>query len=228
MKRIQSQSLQDRKDNVCVESESEKKPFVKKEIPITQLNTLKLTGLDQKLQQMKIVNHSYDFKEQMDQILSLYDESELHYSDKLVLYVMGEVEKFILKKKSGESKKKLVIEVCKSYFNNDPEFVEMVINLVFKKLKQIQFIKRQAYKVLKFFQSQTKSTIQSVVTQQLMKVGYNSGIVSKRVLMYYEAFDLLHFLKYAWAHKGTLLVWFKKVIVNVNYAHFVVLLLVRL
>jgi len=197
MKRIQSQSLQDRKDNVCVESESEKKPFVKKEIPITQLNTLKLTGLDQKLQQMKIVNHSYDFKEQMDQILSLYDESELHYSDKLVLYVMGEVEKFILKKKSGESKKKLVIEVCKSYFNNDPEFVEMVINLVFKKLKQIQFIKRQAYKVLKFFQSQTKSTIQSVVTQQLMKVGYNSGIVSKRVLMYYEAFDLLHFLKYA-------------------------------
>mmetsp|Transcript_7671 Transcript_7671/g.8132 ORF Transcript_7671/g.8132 Transcript_7671/m.8132 type:complete len:198 (+) Transcript_7671:1558-2151(+) len=197
MKRIQSQSLQDRKDNVCVESESEKKPFVKKEIPITQLNTLKLTGLDQKLQQMKIVNHSYDFKEQIDQILSLYDESELHYSDKLVLYVMGEVEKFILKKKSGESKKKLVIEVCKSYFNNDPEFVEMVINLVFKKLKQIQFIKRQAYKVLKFFQSQTKSTIRSVVTQQLMKVGYNSGIVSKRVLMYYEAFDLLHFLKYA-------------------------------
>mmetsp|Transcript_7670 Transcript_7670/g.8127 ORF Transcript_7670/g.8127 Transcript_7670/m.8127 type:complete len:198 (+) Transcript_7670:1558-2151(+) len=197
MKRIQSQSLQDRKDNVCVESESEKKPFVKKEIPITQLNTLKLTGLDQKLQQMKIVNHSYDFKEQIDQILSLYDESELHYSDKLVLYVMGEVEKYILKSKSGESKKKLVIEVCKSYFNNDPEFVEMVINLVFKKLKQIQFIKRQAYKVLKFFQSQTKSTIRSVVTQQLMKVGYNSGIVSKRVLMYYEAFDLLHFLKYA-------------------------------
>lgn len=147
--KIQSQS-QDKKDVVVIDSN--KAPFIKKDIPITQLNTSNLSDLDQKLQQMKIVNQSYDFKEQMDQILSLYDDSELHYSDKLVLYVMGECEKYILKPKSRASKKQLVIECCKAYFNDDPELVEMVINLVFKKLKQVKFIRRSFIKVMRFFE----------------------------------------------------------------------------
>ena len=36
-----------------------------------------------------------------------------------VLFVMQEVERFILKKKSGENKKDLAIQVCQKYFNND-------------------------------------------------------------------------------------------------------------
>lgn len=67
--------------------------------------TATLDGLSDGLQQMKINNHSRDFLDQIEQILSLYDESELHYSDKLVLYVMAEVEKFVLKPRSGPQKK---------------------------------------------------------------------------------------------------------------------------
>lgn len=61
-----------------------------------------------------------------------------------------------------------------------------------------------------------------------MKVGYNAGIVSKRLLIYYEAFDLFHFIKLALANKSLLLIWFTKIIINVNYTHFIVLLLVLL
>ena len=64
---------------------------------------------------------------------------------------MNEVEKFILKPKAGEAKKRLVIEVCKQYFNDDEELVLMIINLVFEKLSQVKFFKRQGLKFLRFF-----------------------------------------------------------------------------
>ena len=127
------------------------KPFERKVVPQISFNKSKLVGLDGKLQQIKICNYQADFKDQIDQVLQLYSDDELKYSDQLVLYVMQEVEKFILKPKSGESKKQLVIECCKKYFNDDPQLVEMVINLVFKKLSQIKLIKRQGYKLLRFF-----------------------------------------------------------------------------
>ena len=78
-------------------------------------------------------------------------KNELKYNDRFVLFVMDEVEKFILKSKSGKAKKDLVIEICKKYFNDDPTLVELVIKLVFKELSQVQFIKRQGLKLVRFF-----------------------------------------------------------------------------
>jgi len=89
--------------------------------------TLKnLEGLDQKLQNIKICNYSSDFLNEIHKVLDLYDDSELKYNDKLVLFVMNEVEKFILKSKSGKNKEKLVIESVKKYFNNDEDLVRLV------------------------------------------------------------------------------------------------------
>jgi hypothetical protein len=68
-----------------------------------------------------------------------------------VAFVMHEVERFVLKPKQGVAKRSLVIDCCKKYFNDDPELVSVVIDLLFKELKQIKFIKRQGLKVCRVF-----------------------------------------------------------------------------
>jgi hypothetical protein len=135
-----------------IESDSEQIiPFERKQIPQIAFNTKKLDGLDQKLQNIKICNYSSDFLDEINKVLNLYDDSELKYNDKLVLFVMNEVEKFILKPKSGKNKEKLVVESVKKYFNNDDDLVKLVIKLVFKELSQVKFLKRQGLKILRFF-----------------------------------------------------------------------------
>lgn len=55
----------------------------------------------------------------------------------LVFFVMNEVERFLLKSKSGNSKKQLTIECCKPYFNNDIQLLEVIIDLIFPKLSKL-------------------------------------------------------------------------------------------
>ena len=125
--------------------------FEKKDIPLIKFNTKNLSGLEEKLQKLKLCNYQSDFLQDIQIILKLYSHEELKYNSQFVLYVMKEVEKFLLKPKAGESKKELVIECVKQYFNNDPDLVSMVIDLVFKDLPQIKFWKRQVYKLSRFF-----------------------------------------------------------------------------
>lgn len=125
--------------------------FEKKDIPVINFNTKDLIGLEEKLQKLKLCNYQSDFLQDIQIILKLYSHEELKYNAKFVLYVMKEVEKFLLKPKAGESKKQLVIECVKPYFNNDSALVEMVIDLVFKDLPQIKFWKRQIFKLARFF-----------------------------------------------------------------------------
>lgn len=137
--------------NSRVQESDQSQLFEKKSVPIIQFNTKNLEGLETKLQNLKICNYQSDFVTEIQKILNLYSDDELKYNHKFVLFVMQEVEKFILKKKSGESKKALVIQVCQKYFNNDSDLVEMVIDLVFEKLSQVKFFKRQGLKLMKFF-----------------------------------------------------------------------------
>lgn len=140
-------------------NQNQKTIFQKKDLPQISLNTNNLDGLNDKLKNIKLNNSQSDFESEIQQILSLYSDDELKFSYKLVLFVMTEVEKFILEPKSGDAKKNLVISVCQKYFNDDPELVNMVINLVFRDLPQVKFFKRQALKVVRFF-SKTKSNQQ--------------------------------------------------------------------
>ena len=125
--------------------------FEKKNIPTIKFNTNKLDGLNDKIQSLKINNYQSDFIAEIHKVLDLYDDSELKYNEKLVLFVMNEVENYILKPKSGKYKSELVIESVKKYFNYDDELVILVIKLVFDKLTQVKFIRRQGPKVLRFF-----------------------------------------------------------------------------
>jgi len=155
MKKLQIlQPVNQPKLEESIESESEDIPksvFEKKNIPLIKFNTKNLVGLEEKLQKLKLCNYQSDFLQEIQIILNLYSNEELKYNAKFVLYVMQEVEKFLLKPKAGQSKKELVIECVKPYFNNDSALVEMVIDLVFEKLPQIKFWKRQGYKLVRFF-----------------------------------------------------------------------------
>lgn len=129
----------------------EKCIFEKKDIPTIPFNIKGLDGLETRLKNMKLVNYQHDFITEIDKVLKLYDDTELKYSEKLVLFVMNEVEQYILKPKSGEAKKELVIEICKKYFDDKPSLVELIIRLVFRELSQVKFLKRQGLKLIRFF-----------------------------------------------------------------------------
>ena len=122
-----------------------------KEIPKLNVNIQGLEGLESKLKSLKLGNYKSKFIDEIQNVLSLYEDDELKYNHQLVEFIMREVEKFILKKKAGETKKQVVVEICKKYFNNDEKLVEMVIGLVFHKLPQIKFFKRQGLKLIRFF-----------------------------------------------------------------------------
>jgi hypothetical protein len=121
-----------------------------KPVPLIRFNS-KLDGLDEKILSIKLKNYSKDFKNSLESVLELYPDDQLRYSSKLVSFVMHEVERFVLKPKQGTTKRSLVIDCCKKYFNEDPDLVGVVIDLLFKDLKQIRFIKRQGLKLLRFF-----------------------------------------------------------------------------
>ena len=125
--------------------------FERKEVPTIRFNVGGLMDLELKIKSLKLANYQAEFKEEMDKVLSLYIDEELKYSYPLVLFVMEEAEKFILKAKSGGAKRSLVCEVCKKYFNDDEKLVGVIIDLLFKDLAQVKFVKRQAYKILRFF-----------------------------------------------------------------------------
>jgi hypothetical protein len=125
-------------------------PFTKKNVPKINFR-YKLAGLDDKLRHIKITNSQSDFIDQIQQLLALYDDKDLKYSYDLVLFVMNEVERYILKAKSGDSKKQLTIECCKKYFDDNVEILEVIIKLLFPQLKQVKFLKRQGLKIVRFF-----------------------------------------------------------------------------
>ena len=122
-----------------------------KGIPKLNVDIHGLEGLESKLKLLKLGNYKNQFIGEIQNVLSLYEDDELKYNYQFVEFIMCEVEKFILKKKAGETKKQIVVEICKKYFNNDEKLVELVIDLVFHKLPQIKFFKRQGLKLIRFF-----------------------------------------------------------------------------
>lgn len=126
------------------------------DIPIIHFHS-QLEGLDEKVLEIKLRKYSNNFKQSIDQVLGLYPVDKFKYSSHLVRFVMHEAERFILKPKSGNAKRQLVIDCVKSYFDNNDQMVSVVIDLLFKDLQQVKFIGRQALKLMRFFSSHKQS-----------------------------------------------------------------------
>ena len=143
---IENEESKDNSDSKRIES------FKKRNIPdLSQFDIKKIDDLKTRLDKMKMENNQSDFSQSIQSVLDLYDDSELHYSENIVFFVMSEIEKFILKPKSGQNKEKVVVEACKKYFNNDDNLVLLVVKLLMPKLRQIKFSERQIRKVIRFF-----------------------------------------------------------------------------
>lgn len=184
--------------------------MMRKVIPLIRYSS-KLEGLDEKVLSLKLSNYSKDFKQSLEQVLSLYPESELKYSSKLVAFVMHEVERYILKPKAGEAKRALVVDCCRKYFDFNDGMVGVVIDLLFKELSQVKFISRQLLKFARFFlKSQSKSFITQQTIGTTLRILTNQGVLSKRIVMFYETFDLIKILKIICTNPQHILVWFSK------------------
>ena len=126
-------------------------PFKKIEMKKSKINFKKVPSLKQKLDDVKLSNSQNDFLEDVKHTLSLFDKEDLLYNEDLVLFLMQQIEEYILIPKSGECKFSLLVECVKEYYNNDIDLVKMVVRLCFPKVKQVRFIERQLRKGLRFF-----------------------------------------------------------------------------
>ena len=138
------------------EEQSEKQSNEVTDIPIIRYHS-QLEGLDEKVLEIKLHNYSNNFKQSLDKVLKLYPDEKLKYNSHLVSFVMYEVERYLLKPRSGKAKRHLVIDCVKKYFDDNDQIVGVVIDLLFKDLKQVKFIGRQVLKLMRFFSNHRPS-----------------------------------------------------------------------
>ena len=70
---------------------------------------------------------------------------------------MSCVENQVLKKKSGQLKKHIVIECSREYFDNNDLLIVKMIDLLMPGLNQNKMIKRNGKKVIRFFSEKLKT-----------------------------------------------------------------------
>ena len=137
-------------------------PFKKIEIKKSKIDFKKVPSLKQRLDDVKLCNSQNEFLEDVKNTLSHFDKPDLLYNEELVLFLMQQIEEYILIPKSGECKFDLLVECVKEYYNNDAELVKMVVRLVFPKVKQVRLIERLLRKSVRFFakilQNQTSNS----------------------------------------------------------------------
>ena len=107
---------------------------VVKPIPITKFDLSSIKGYNQKRATVKQKLLISDSVAELKHALSIFDPEEIRLNHSLVLFVAQIVEDIFTKKGLGEIKKQVVVEVCKDYFNDSPELVHMVIDLIFDKV----------------------------------------------------------------------------------------------
>ena len=79
--------------------------------------------------------------------IDIFDVEELKLNHSLVLFVSQIVEDFFNKPLQGEMKREVVIDICKPFFNNDDQLVEMVLELVFDKVIKTTWLRRNKQRI---------------------------------------------------------------------------------
>ena len=80
----------------------------------------------------------------------LEDDTEQNIKE-IVLFVMWKLERLILKKHSGETKKTLAVKILKCLFHDDENLTSVFIETHMRDLKQIKTFKRLAIKTWRYF-----------------------------------------------------------------------------
>ena len=69
----------------------------------------------------------------------------------IVIYVMQEIERFLLKPKSGKEKKQMAVKILKKMFYNDELATGIVVDGLMKSLTQVGLLRRLILKLFRYF-----------------------------------------------------------------------------
>lgn len=132
--------------------------IVKRSLPNETVNVFNdLKKLPQFRSKIKMINKSLDneqFIKCVNNILSLYSPEELYLSYSLVKWLMGEIEVYILHKKSGQEKRTLLSVLLLPFFDNNEKYVDQMIDIAFSELIQCHGFNRLARKASRWFLKQ--------------------------------------------------------------------------
>ena len=124
---------------------------VMKPIPITKYDLTGVKGFTQKRAMMKQQLQISESIAELKHALSIFDPAEIRLNHSLVLFVSQIVEDIFTKQGLGEVKKTVVVEVCKEYFNDSPELVHMVIDLIYDKIIKTSLFRRNKSRIANIF-----------------------------------------------------------------------------
>jgi hypothetical protein len=110
------------------------------------LNSIK--GYSQKRKTLKLLKMKEECKAEISNALNIFDPHEINLNHTAVLFCAQIVEDIFCKPKQGVIKEEIVIECCKKYFNEDPELVKMVLELVFEKIIKTSLFRRNKERIL--------------------------------------------------------------------------------
>jgi hypothetical protein len=117
------------------------------EIPKSRFDLKSIKGFTEKKKALKVLRLQQNAIEELSKSFDIFDKSELHLNHTLVLFTCQIVEDLFCKKQQGKFKEEVVLEVCKPYFNGDPELVRMVIELVFERVTKTTMWRRNVSRI---------------------------------------------------------------------------------
>lgn len=118
------------------------------------MNLKKIDGFRDIRVDIKQNNELQEFVDGFDGVLQYFNMNDKHFDSMVVKFVAQSAEWFFVRKKSGDLKEKAVIAVCAPFFNNDPELVKTIIQLVLPTIKKCNVYRRYKKKLfngLSFF-----------------------------------------------------------------------------
>lgn len=119
-----------------------------KDLNINRLPSIKLL-----MKQYKKNEMNQQLNEAMDKIIQLEKLGVPTEDSKkeIVIYVMEEIEKFLLQPKSGKEKKQMAINILKKMFYNDELVTGIAIDGLMSSLKQVGMVRRLFLKLFRYF-----------------------------------------------------------------------------
>ncbi len=116
--------------------------------PSSKLDLNSIKGYSQKRKTLKLLKMKEDCKTELTNALNIFDPHEINLNHTAVLFCAQIVEDIFCKPKQGLIKEEIVVEVCKKHFNEDPELVKMVLELIFEKVIKTSLFRRNKERIL--------------------------------------------------------------------------------
>jgi hypothetical protein len=117
------------------------------QLPEPKLNLSSVKGYKEKKKALKYLKMRAEAVAELKSSLKIFNKEELILNHSVVLFCCQIVEDLFTSKGKGEIKKSIVIEVCKEFFEEKEEVVDMVIDLVFDKIIKTSFMRRNKNKI---------------------------------------------------------------------------------